>query len=170
MLTCNINCARRVVTVVTKMGHDSLKSAPVDWNRRSSDVFAGVPCQPPDQAGNRGRLYPLGNVCARHVFSVGGSVHGSGENYVCGNAGVFIFQRDGSDQRYQRCLRSAVGSNLGAGIFGGTAANGNDAASTSLAESPRAECEKRCQVRVKHALPNGVVHFSDSLAARETAD
>src|ERR1700722_12315725 len=165
--------SRPILAVRELSARDVLEAAAVDGNHRSRDVFAGIAGQPHDQARDRGRLHPLRPIGARHVLAIGGRVHRAREDYVCGDAGIFVLGRNRPDQRYQRGLRCAVSTHARSGVFRGPAADGDDAPRTGLAHErdDRAQnVESAVEIHIKHTLERGVVRFGDGCAAGEPAN
>src|ERR1019366_6486894 len=117
--------------------------------------------------------HPLRHIGAGHGFTVGGRIHGAWQNHVGGDAGVFVFEDHGADQRYQRCLGRAVGTDGGAGGFGSATANGDYAPGSRFAhvwDGCSQHVEGAVEIHVEHALEGGVVGVGDSLASGEAAD
>src|ERR1017187_4197159 len=151
----------------------SLQSSAVNRDGRSGHVFSCVASEPHDQAGDGGGLHPLRHIGAGHGFTVGGRIHGAWQNHVGSDAGVFVFEDHGADQRYQRCLGRAVGTDGGAGGFGSATANGDDAPGSRFAhvwDGCSQHVEGPVEIHIEHALEGGVVGVGDSLASGKAAD
>src|SRR5450631_548642 len=149
------------------------QSSTINWDGGSGYVPSRVSGEPHDQAGDGSGPHPLRDIGARHSRAVGGSVHGAGQNYIGGDAGIFVFERDGADQRYQRRFGRAVGADCGAWVLGGTAADGDDAPASRIAhvwDNRPQDVKRAVDVHVEHALEGGVVSVGDGLASSEAAN
>src|SRR5579864_3850584 len=63
-----------------------LQPSPIHRNCRAGHVFSSISGEPDDQARDRCRLHPLRCIDAGHIFTIGGSVNRSGQNYVGSDA------------------------------------------------------------------------------------
>ena len=96
-----------------------------------------------------GRLNPIRDIGFRHRFAVCGGVDRARQNDIGGDSGIFVFDRDRSNQRYQRGFGGTVGSNTGPGF------QPHGCRSQRFARFLRAACQQQrgeCGMRCLHSF------------------
>src|SRR5579864_3924764 len=100
--------------------------ASIHWDRSPIDISAVVANQPHNERGDRRRLNPFGVICVWHGRPIGRSVDRGRQDYICGNAHIFVFQSHRLDQRNHGRLRGTVSADSRSRFQRRTTPNRND--------------------------------------------
>src|SRR5581483_11932440 len=144
----------------------------VNWDRSPSDLCAGIRGKMQQEGRHLRRLHPLRPVGIGIAGAISWRIHRAWKDGICGDATVFVLQRNRPDQRDQCCFGCAVCTHHGRGFYTLPAGHRQDSSGPLLSHlGQHRPGGVKCSsiIKVEHSLKRGVIGFGDALSARESS-